>query len=1059
MRGSIAWFAGNRVAANVLMAIIMGAGLLALPRLKVEVFPELSLEMIQVRVPYPGAAAEQVEEGICRRIEEELSGLNGIDRLRATASEGLGLVSVEVDPDVAVERVLREVTSRVDAIDSFPIDAEEPVVEQVVRRNQVINVAVSGPLSEVDLKETAVRVRDELLALDDITQVEIAAAKPYQLAIEFSEEALQAHGLSFDEVANVVRLASLDVAGGRVRTKGEEVLLATEGQRYTGSEFAELPLIVRSDGTRVLLGDVANVRDTFEETDQAAHFDGQPAVILQIFRVGDESALRIAEAVKRFCASGSVGLPPEVSLTPWRDDSRILKGRLETLLRNAWQGLLLVLLVLTLFLRVGLAFWVTLGIPISFLGTLALSPWLGTSINVLSLFAFILVLGIVVDDAIVVGEAVFARVQKGVGGREAVAAGACAVGTPVVFAVLTTICAFLPLGFLEGTTGDIWRVIPLVVIPTLVFSLVESLWILPAHLTHLTNEPPKHRLGRAWGRFQGVLTRGLSDIVTGVYRPVLRKALELRYLVLATATSLCLLTAGMVGHGLIGFAFFPSLPADDVSCAVTMPLGTPVEVTASVVQRIEQAALEVSRELGDDDPSAHRLASVGEQPWRSALSGQSGGQFQSFLGAHLGEVHIALIPSENRSGNVTPDEFVKRWREQLGAIPGVEDLMFSSVLLSAGSAVDVELRASDREVLQLAAADLRETLASIPGMFDITDTFRSGKRQVEWRLTPAGEAAGLSVASLGRQVRQAYQGEIVQRVQRGREELEVVLRYPEDARQSLASLEAMQLRLPDGGEAPLAQMAEAHWTRSAASIERTDRRRTLGVSADVDPKIQSAGAVNELLSESLLPELVQRHPGLAWSFRGEREQQQKTFRGLKQGGLLALLAIFGLMAVPFRSYLQPAIVMTAIPFGIVGALWGHILVGLDASMLSVLGMVALAGVVVNDNLVLVDSINSLRREGAGLFGAVGQAGEMRFRPILLTSMTTFAGLTPLMLETSLQAQFMIPMAISLAFGVVFSTGVSLLLVPCLYLLLDDLGRIVRRVTRLRSAPRGSTSPS
>lgn len=1051
MSGVIAWFAGNRVAANVLMILLLGGGMLAIPSLKMEIFPELDMEVIRIQVPYPGAAAEDVEEGICRRIEEELSGVIGIERLRSTAAEGMGVVNVEVLGESDVDQVLRDVASRVDAIDSFPVDAEEPIVERSIRRNQVINVAVSGQLSERDLKETAERVREDLLALDSITQVEVAAARPYQLAIEVSPTDLEAYGISFAQVATAVRQASLDVPGGRVRTRGGEVLLTTEGQRYRADEFAELPLLVRADGTRLQLGDVADVRDTFEETDQAARFDGQSGVVLQVFRVGNENALEIAEEVKAFCASSAERLPAEVRVTPWRDDSRLLKGRLETLLRNAWQGLLLVLLVLTLFLRVGLAFWVTLGIPISFLGALAVSPLLGTSINVLSLFAFILVLGIVVDDAIVVGEAVFARIQRGETGAEAVAAGARGVGIPVVFAVLTTICAFLPLGFLEGSTGDIWRVIPLVVIPTLLFSLVESLWILPAHLVHLHDRPATGAIGRAWERFQGVFSGGLLRFIDRVYRPVLRGALRLRYLVLSAAVALCAITVGMVGHGLIGFTFFPSLPADDVSVALTMPLGTPAEVTAQVVAEMERAALEVGEQLGDRDPSAHMLASVGEQPWRTVRSGAAGGQAKSFVGAHLGEVHVALIPSEKRSGHAPPDEFVALWREAIGTVPGAEEVDYSSVMLNAGNPVDVELRASDRAVLQAAADDLRTTLGTIPGLFDIADTFRSGKRQVEFTLTPEGEAAGVTLSQLGSQVRQAYQGEIVQRVQRGREELEIVVRYPEEERTTLASLEDMRIVLPGGQQAALGQVAKARWTTSASSIERTDRRRTLGVSADLDSDVQSAGAVNELLAAELMPDLMRRYPGLDWSFQGEREEQQKTFRGLVTGGLIALLGIFALMAIPFRSYVQPLIVMTAIPFGIVGALWGHVLTGLDASMLSILGMVALAGVVVNDNLVLVDTINQLRRKppggggeqgpgsGArGLLGFVQEAGVSRFRPILLTSMTTFAGLTPLMLETSLQAQFLIPMAVSLAFGVMFSTVVSLVLVPCLYLALEDL---------------------
>lgn len=1048
MNDIVAWFARNPVAANILMALLVIGGIATLPAVKVEVFPEFSADIVTVSVPYPGAAPEEVDESIVVRITEEIQDVDDVNRITSTATEGVGAVTVEVRPGADARRVLDDVKARVDAIDSFPDDAEEPIIQEVVARAQVINLAVSGPADERSLKQLGERVRAELLALPEITTVVLTAARPFEVSVEISEASLRRYGLSFDDVVAALRSSAIDVAGGGLKTEGGEILLRAKGRAYKGDAIAEVPLRTLPGGAQLLVGDVARVVDGFEDTDLDARFDGEPVVLLQIFRKGQENAIDIAEAVKRYAREAQATMPTGVKLTTWRDDSRYLSGRIRTLLTNGWQGLLLVFAVLTLFLRPRLSFWVTLGIPISFLGTVLLMPTLGVSINVLSLFAFIVVLGIVVDDAIVVGESVFRRIQAGEDSVEAAVRGTQEVAIPVVFAVLTSVAAFVPLAILPGFTGRIWRVIPLVVIPTLLFSIIESQWILPAHLRHVRAERSTGLIGRTWGAVQGVFAGGLERFVERVYRPTLGAALRMRYLTLAGGFASIAVTAGLIGMGALGFAFFPKLPADDVAVDIEMPPGTPAVVTERAVARAEAVALELAQEE-ESSIVEHMLASVGAQPYRQAQAQNSGQTIGSTNAPHLGEVHVALVPNERRAGR-TSDEFVEAWRQRVGEIPGAVSVEFTSELMGAGKPIDVQLSAFDLDMLEAAAKDLRQTLGGFDGVFGVSDSFRAGKREATFKVRPEAEALGLSQASLGRQVRQAFYGEEALRFPRGREEVKVMVRYPADARRSLGALEDLRIRAPGGAEVPFEEAADVEWGRGYATIQRSDMQRKLNVTADVDTTIASANDVNGTLRDEVLPALVARYPGLSFSFEGERKQQSETLGGLFSGLILAMFAIYGLMAIPFKSYFQPLIVMTAIPFGIVGAFWGHLIVGISANVLSMCGMLALAGIVVNDNLVLVHAINRERREGGkSVMEAVIYGGTQRFRPILLTSLTTFAGLTPLMLEKELQAQFLIPMAVSLAFGVMFATFVSLLLVPSLYVILDDFGRIL---SRLRGAP-------
>ncbi len=1050
MKRLIAWFATNPVAANFLLLVVVAGGLVTGDRIRQEVFPEVRIETITVQVPYPGAAPEEVEEGICVKVEEAVQGVEGIRRMTSTAAEGMGVVVIELERSIDVERALDDVKAEIDAIDTFPDDAEEPLVAQAVMRTQVITVAVAGDVAERTLRELGQRVRDEIVALPGITHAELANVRDYEISIEVSELVLRRHGITFDDVVRAIRASSLDLPGGSIKTRGGEVLLRTKGQAYRAPDFERIVLLARPDGTRLLLGQVARIVDGFEDADVVTRFDGEPAVLVQVFRVGEQGALDIAAAVKEYVAATRPRLPAGVALTTWEDNSLLLRARLDTLINNARVGFVLVLVVLALFLRLRLAFWVGMGVPVAILGTLWLMPMLDVSLNLISLFAFLLVLGILVDDAIVVGENVHTHQQQMRDPLRGAISGTTEVSIPVIFGVLTTMAAFFPLLVIPGAMGKITASIPLVVVTALVFSLIESQLILPAHLAHgEVGAEPRTAVARRWAAIQRAVAEGLQRFVRGVYQPFLRRALEWRLLTAASALALVIVTIGMERGGWVRFVFFPEVESDNVVAFVTMPLGTPAATTAEAIAALERSAEEVTRELDAGGATSegnivrHMLTSVGRQPFRERQQNDRRGTAGPAISSgHVGEVNMELAPAELR--RVSSAEIAARWRERTGAIPDAVEVAFISSLFSAGDAIDVELRGANVERLTEAAEALKDRLATYPGVYDVADSYRGGKMELKLRVKPVAEAEGLALADVARQVRQAFYGEEVQRVQRGRDDVRVMVRYPEASRRSIGDLEQMRIRMPDGRALPLRTVAAVERGRGYAVISRTDRQRVVSVTAGVDESVITANEVVADLRATVLPDLLAAHPGVGYSLQGEQREQADFLSNLLRQFMTAMLVIFGLLAIPLGSYVQPLIIMAAIPFGMVGAIFGHLLMGASLSMFSVIGMVALSGVVVNDSLVLVDYVNRRVRDGISVVEAATSSGAARFRAVLLTSLTTFVGLSPLLLERSLQAQFLIPMAISLAFGVLFATFVTLILVPTLYLLLDDAQRVVDR---------------
>jgi multidrug efflux pump subunit AcrB len=843
-------------------------------------------------------------------------------------------------------------------------------------------------------------------------------------------------------VANAIRRSSLDLPGGAVKTEGGEILLRTKGQRYRGPEFERIVVLSRPDGTRLTVGDIATVVDGFEDSDTASRFDGKPAALIQVYRVGDEGALDVAAATKRYLAEDlGPRLPAGVHASTWDDDSIILRQRIGLLLRNARLGLVLVFLCLAVFLNLRLAFWTTMGIPISFLGGLWLIPQLGVTVNMISLFAFIVVLGIVVDDAIVVGENIYEYLERGMRPMDAAVRGVREMAMPVVFAVLTTVAAFAPLLFVSGNMGKVMRQIPIVVISVLLMSLVEALLILPAHLSGRTS-PIGRALRPVTGALDGVqgrVQRGLQWVIDGPYRGTLELALEWRYATVALALAVLLVVGGMIAGGFVKFTFMPKIDADNMVAKLTMPQGTPVEQTQAVLARLEAAVFQLADEVDAGRPEGapsilrHISSVVGEQP-----SGRGHGPVTSSGsgGSNIGEVNVELLGSESR--DTSSSALVSRWRELVGEVPGAVALTYSASLFSSGDAISVQLAHRDFLTLLRAVERLQANLSEYPGTEDIADSFLPGKQELKLDLTPEGRSAGLTLSDLARQVRAGFYGEEVQRVQRGRDDIRVMVRYPEEERRSLGDIEQMRVRLPDGSEVPFSTVATVDAGRGYAVINRTDRRRVVTVSADVDESVANANEINADLRRNVLPRLTHEFPGLAFDFEGSQREQSESLGSLATNFVVAQLAIFALLAIPFRSYAQPLIIMSAIPFGLIGAVGGHIVMGLDLTLLSLFGMVALTGVVVNDSLIMIDLINRERADGTALDQAIRDSGMRRFRPILLTTATTFLGLSPMILETSLQARFLIPMAVSLGFGIVFATAITLILVPTLYRVLEDL---------------------
>ena len=1062
MKAMIAWFAHNRVAANLIMMVIIALGCLALPETRKELIPGVSLERIAISTLYPGAGPRDVEAVVCTRIEAVVYDIEGTLDLTSFASSGSCYTTIDIADGYSTKAVLDEVKSRIESINSFPDEVKKPVVSELIERYRVAKLIIAGAGDEWALKRLAENIRLDLLEEPVISVIELQNARPYEISIALSEDSLAQYNLKFEDVVSTLKATAIDLPGGSLATEQGDILIQTLGLIESADDFSSIILQADEDGGRVLLSDIATITDGFRDEGTMAQLDGKRAVSLDVYRVGEQNIIEVADAINKYVQTPATYLPEGISLYVWQDDSKLFMSRIDLLVNNVFSGLCLLFAILLLFLNWRLSFWVSLGIPISFMGAFWLLPVFDGSINIISLFAFLLVLGIVVDDAIVVGESIYTEQAAGNKGVEGAIEGAYKVAKPITFAIITSVIAFMPLLFLPGPEGKLMQVIPVVVITTLLFSLFESLFILPAHLSHQpaesdANEKPNitklmnlhtsnkkssiRKIKAIGGILKGIQTQfsaTLEMFVIRRYKPFLDHVLVWRWSYILGFVGLFFISLTLLSSGWLRTVLFSAIEGDVAYANVTFAEGSNPDKTKHAILKIEQEALLLQQELTDESgvsAIAHVYSVV-------APISKYSREAQAVADDHIGRVYLELSVSNDRV--MSGHDIIRRWRERVGEIEDSIELSFVSDLTPPSADINIELSSRNLDDLVLQAENLKQVLARFEGVYDIQDSQQRSSRQVQLALKPVARDMGLTLSTLGQQVQQAYLGVEVQSMPRGEDEVKVQVSYPKEATSSLWHLENMHIQLPSGEGVPLFTIADVSYKSADNNIKRYERHRVISVSAFVDTGKNSTKAVIADLESGFLQQLTET-TAVKWTKAGKQKSIVEFMAILTSSYLLALIAMYLVMAILFSSYTQPLLVMFAIPFGLVGSLLGHLLLGVDVTLWSFIGMVAVSGIVVNDNLVLIDYINEKRSQGEDLETAITSAGIRRFRPIILTSLTTFIGLVPIMSETSLQAQFLIPMAISLAFGVLFATLVSLLLVPAVYLLIQD---VVNAVTIL-----------
>jgi multidrug efflux pump subunit AcrB len=1018
VRGTIAWMVYHKVAPNLLMLLFIFGGLFMLTEIKQEVFPEFELDTITIKVNLPGASPREVEEGIILVVEEAVRGIEGVKEINATAAEGSGSVVLDLNENQNRYKIYQDVQQAINRITTFPNFTEKPEVTLYRHQREVIDLQLYGQVDEWQLWRAAEDVREQILQSPDISQVELEGAKEPEIHIDISQTNLRRYGLTLNEVADIVRSASLSQGSGSVKTQNGEILLRMEERRDWASEFANIPLIVDKSGAIIRLDDVAIINEGFDDSINLATFNGLPAIGIEVYRVGDQTPVSVSDALKNILPEIKSNLPASLNLTVEQDRSDIYLQRIQLLLKNGFIGLLLVLLILSLFLEFKLAFWVTVGIPTAFLGTLLFLPFFNVSLNMVSLFAFIIALGIVVDDAIVVGENVYEYRNRGMSFVQAAIKGTKDISIPISFSIITNIVAFLPLMFIPGWLGKIWAVIPIVVSTAFVLSWFEAIFVLPAHLAYMKGrtENPKTKVGQILINIQVFFSNKLNYFITYKYGPLLRLSIQYRYLTVSIFIALLVIVIAIPMSGRMGFVLMPKVESDFAQATATLPIGSPVSKAIKVRDELYTSVQEVIKKNGGSELSDGIFALIKENSI---------------------EVRAYLKPAGERP--VSTAEVVKLWRQNTPFISGTDMLRFASDARGPGSGAGLSLELShvSTEVIEEAAQALALELESIPGVNDVDAGSRTGKIQLSFHPTEEARSLGLTASSIAQQLRAAYFGAEVLRQQRGRNEVIVKARLPENERQYKTDIENFILFTPEGGEVPLYQVTNIDQGRAYSQITRRDGRRTLLVTANVEP-YDEVNQVIYTVQNSILPKLVNKYPGLSYSFEGRQADMRDAINSFFYSVIVALLVIYALLAIPFRSYLHPLTVMMSIPFGIVGAILGHLLMGYSLSIISIMGMIALGGMVINAAIVMIDYANQKRASGIETDEAIWQAGVRRFRPILLTTLTTFLGLAPMIFETSRQAQFLIPMAISLGYGIIFATAIIVFLTPCLYLIIEDI---------------------
>ncbi len=1079
MKTLVRWAIANSPAMNSFLICTLIVGAVSLIVMRREVFPDFELDVALVTVPYPGALPSECETAICQVVEEAISGTDGIKKVTSVAKEGFGYVIIELDRGVTTDKVVNDIENAVRTVKGrFPVNTEEPVVNTIKFKTTAIRLALLAPEGseqamppeqlELQLRSLADQIRDELLVQGPapaegllrelfkswilpsgrpaISTVEISGAKPYQISVEIPEDTLREYGLTLEQVAGILRMENVEMPAGKIRSESQEVLIRSDNKRRIGTEIAELEILNRDTGDPIRLKDIARVIDGFDEASLQQYVNGRPAVVLNVNRASNEDLFTVVNAVKKYVSEKQ--LPKGYELHQWADMSVDVRDRIDLLLRNGFQGLLLVFLVLALFLELRLAFWVSLGIPVSMLGAGIVLLGTDQTLNMLTMFSFLMALGIVVDDAIVVGENVYQKREEGMGYTKAAVEGTVEVIPAISASIATTVIAFLPLMFVAGVMGKFIAVMPLAVIAMLVISLVESIFVLPCHLAHhrnlfLTCVSGVFYVFRPVAILLEFLRRhcdkGVKWFVEKVYGPVLKNCLHYPEITLSAAAAVLIFMGGLVASGRIPFTGFPKLDSQVVEASVVFPDGTSEEFANHAAVKIEEALQQAIAELEQDGSGKmvrtifRRMAEVGNE-----LRGPNG----ISSGSHVANVLVELTPVGERKKS--SEDLLNAWRRNVGTIAGADSLRFGAMSMGPpGDAIEFKLlcKAQHADLLEVYSGRCKDFLNKFTGVYDVDDDLKPGKQELRFQTNELGKSLGIRENDVSNAVRAGYYGVEVMRLQRGRDEVRLMVRLPEDERETFSSFDELMVADADGNKRPLTEIADASLSRSPAEINRVNRMRSITVTANVDAAVAGlAASVTKELKENFLEQLkadfmTETGEQLVVSWEGAQQQNAESFSSMFTGLAIALLAMYALLTMQFQSYIQPAIIMAIIPFGFVGAILGHGFLGIELTLFSFFGLVALTGVVVNDSIVLVDFMNRYVANGGSLNDAVVEAGKRRFRAVMLTSMTTIAGLLPMLMETSFQAQVLIPMAVSLTFGLLFGTVLILLLVPTFYHLL------------------------
>ncbi len=1034
--GPIAYMAGNGVAANLLMLAILAAGLVSLTGLEREAWPDVPFYMIEVSVAYPGANPEEIEESIVIKIEDQVSGLEDVNTVRSVAAPGMASVRVEMNSGVDMDQALDDVESAVARIQTFPANAERPEIREMSNGQSVIRMILYGDMSERSLKELAHQIEDEFAALPEVSLVEISGMREYEISIEVPGQRLRALGLTLDDIANVIRANSLDLSAGSIDTSQAQVRVRTLGQRYVQQDFEDIVILAQDDGTVLRLGDIATVRDEFEDVDIIVRHENQPAAFIEVYRSESEQVMDIASAVHRHLADViEPSLPAGAGISIWNDESETYSERVDLLLKNGSLGLLLVFVALALFLQIRLAIWVTIGLATTFVGAIAVMLLFDVAINTISLFVFVLAIGIIVDDAIVTADSIYKERRQGLPGVSAAIRGTRRIKIPLSFAVLTSIAAFVPLLFIPGGIGDIWRALPIIVIGMLVISLVESLFILPAHLSHLPGPDwrPTSMADRFFSTTQGMVDRGLQAFVEGPLDRALKFTTAQPLVIVAGAVGALIVSVSLLPAGLVAVIFADVVEGDFVTATLEMPDATTASRTYEVAAALEASGLQVIEELSAAQPEGSPdlldgvTLVVGQRP--RIEGGGLAAEPSLNPEANIATIEFKLISAQDR--DITTTEVAQAWRDEVGILPYVRSVIFSGEVLDLGNPLEAVMSHPDPERLAEHAETVATSLRNIEGVFDVRSDHAPGVREMQLELRPDARTFGLSLQDLALQARAAFFGAEALRVQRNGEEVRVYARLPEVERNAITDIEEYVVRTPSGAEVPLRQVASVKSGNSLPAIRRQDEQRVVTVAGDVDTQVISAGEANGLLTGTILANLIEEDPNLSYILGGEQQVQADSLGSLYRGFALAMLLIFALLAIPLRSYTKPFIIMSIIPFGLIGVMIGHFILQVPVSATTIMGVLGLSGVIVNDSLVMVDLIDQKLRGGASPRNAVIEGAKGRFRPILLTSVTTFMGFTPLILDRSIQAQFMMPFAASLGIGILITTFVLMLVVPAI----------------------------